>query len=118
MRCFGSLPLRTRRERGLNLREIVPHFLKPASFIVLLSSATRAFAIGGSILRGAPSFSLFGAFFPGWMFCALIGVIGAIIARAVMVGLGLAKLLPFQLFVCASIGLILGLTVWLVWFGR
>jgi hypothetical protein len=25
----------------------------------------------------APSFELFGAFFPAWMLCALIGIIGA-----------------------------------------
>lgn len=69
-------------------------------------------------MTGAPSFSLFGAFFPAWMFCALIGIIGAILARAAMVSSGLAKFLPFQLFVCAAIGLILALLVWLIWFGQ
>jgi hypothetical protein len=80
--------------------------------------ATPALALEGPILRGAPSFSLFGAFFPAWMFCATIGIFGAIAARAVMISSGLAKVLPFQLFVCASIGLIVGLIVWLIWFGQ
>jgi YtcA-like protein len=86
--------------------------------ICLICIASPAFSSDKSILSGAPSFSLFGAFFPGWMFCGLIGVIFAILARVAMISSGLAKILPFQLFVCASIGLIIGLLVWLVWFGQ
>jgi hypothetical protein len=84
----------------------------------LICVACPAFASDKSILGGAPSFSLFGAFFPGWMFCGLIGITAAILARALMVSSGLAKVFPFQLFVCASIGLIVGLFFWLVWFGQ
>jgi hypothetical protein len=93
------------------------HLVTPACFIAVVFTATPVRASGGSLVRGAPSFSLFGAFFPGWMFCALIGIIGAIATRATMVSSGLAKVLPFQLLVCASIGLIVGLFVWLIWFG-
>jgi hypothetical protein len=39
-------------------------------------------ALGGCSSHGAPSFVLFGAFFPAWMLCALIGIFGAIAARA------------------------------------
>jgi YtcA family len=75
-------------------------------------------ALGGcSGLRGAPSFALFGAFFPGWMFCAGLGILAAIGARAVFVVTGLSHILPLQLFVCASIGLIAGLLLWSLWFG-
>jgi hypothetical protein len=70
------------------------------------------------MLNGAPSYMLFGAFFPAWMLCALIGILAAVAARAVMVSSGLARILPFQLFVCASIGLIVALILWLVWFGQ
>ncbi len=74
--------------------------------------------LGGCALRGAPSFTLFGAFFPGWMFCAAIGLLGAVGARVAFVATGLANILPFQLFVCAAIGLCLALLAWLIWFGR
>jgi hypothetical protein len=90
----------------------------PACLILFASRAAPALGAGGSIAKGAPSFTLFGAFFPAWMFCALIGIIGAIAARAAMVSSGLAKILPFQLFVCTSIGLIVGLLAWLIWFGQ
>jgi hypothetical protein len=67
---------------------------------------------------GAPSYTLFGAFFSGWMLCAAVGILAAIGARAVFVSIGWTTILPFQLFVCASIGVIFGLLTWLLWFGR
>ncbi len=71
----------------------------------------------GGCSSGAPSFVLFGAFFPDWMFCALLGILVAIIARAVFVATGLSSVLPYQLFVCTSIGVIFALLAWLLWFG-
>jgi YtcA family len=73
---------------------------------------------GCGVGRGAPSFVLFGAFFPAWMFCASVGVMAAIGARALFVSTGWSTVLPFQLFVCTSIGLICGVLAWLLWFGR
>ena len=53
---------------------------------------------------GAPSIPIAGAYFPAWLLCALIGVLGAAIARALFVMSGVAQLLPLQLFVCSAIG--------------
>jgi hypothetical protein len=72
----------------------------------------------GYTTLGAPSFILFGAYFPAWMFCAAFGIIGAVATRVVMVTTGLSELLPFQLFVCASAGLMLAIAAWLFWFGH
>ena len=63
-------------------------------------------------MRGAPSYILFGAYFPAWMFLALLAIIAAIVARAVFVATGLARILPFQLFVCAAIGVSVALLAW------
>jgi hypothetical protein len=70
----------------------------------------------GCSLTGAPSFALFGAYFPAWMFCALIGIFGA-------AGLGVAlrtatfsEVVPWPLAVCTSVGVIVGLLVWRVVF--
>ncbi|MEI9950591.1 MAG: YtcA family lipoprotein [Pseudomonadota bacterium] len=62
---------------------------------------------------GAPSFELFGAFFPAWMLCGAIGIAGAIVARVLFVKTGLAEIFPYQLFVCAAIGSTLAMLVWL-----
>ena len=75
-------------------------------------------ALSGCAVRGAPSFALFGAFFPAWMFCALLGILAAAGSRAVFVASGIADVLPYQLFVCASIGVSLALLAWLFWFGQ
>jgi hypothetical protein len=50
------------------------------------------------------------------MLCALLGIAGAIIARAVFCGIGLDAILPAKLFVYASIGLIAGIAIWIGWF--
>ena len=65
---------------------------------------------------GAPSFELFGAYFPAWMFCALVGIIAGVIARMIFLLSGTADVLPHQLTVCTSIGLIVALLVWLLFF--
>lgn len=88
-------------------------FSKAAVLAPLLASA-----LGGCAVRGAPSFVIAGSYFPGWMFCALIGIVSAIAVRAGFVASGLAGVLPFQLFVCTAIGLCCGLMAWLLWFGQ
>jgi YtcA family len=67
---------------------------------------------------GAPSFTIFGAFFPAWMLCGLIGIIGAACARIAFVDTGLSNTLPYQLFVCTAVGTIVATVIWLIWFGR
>jgi hypothetical protein len=71
----------------------------------------------GCAARGAPSFALFGAFFPAWMFGAALGILAAIAARAIFIFSGLANILPYQLFVCTAIGVWTALLVWMLWFG-
>jgi hypothetical protein len=77
-----------------------------------------ALSLGGCSVGGAPSFDLFGAFFPAWLLCGAVGVVGAGAARAVFVTTGLSHLLPYQLFVCTSAGIIAAIAVWFIWFGR
>jgi hypothetical protein len=67
---------------------------------------------------GAPSFDAFGAFFPAWLVCAVLGIFGAFGARIFFVARNLTDVLPFQLPLCTSLGAILALLVWLIWFGR
>ena len=73
---------------------------------------------GGCSAVGAPSFDLFGAFFPAWLLCGVIGIVGAGAARAAFVGTGLANIIPYQLFVCTAIGVIAAVLSWLLFFGR
>jgi hypothetical protein len=89
-----------------------------------LSSLARAlivlmsFSLGGCSTGGAPSFDLFGAFFPAWLLCGVVGIAGAVAARVAFVGSGVANTLPYQLAVCTAIGVITALLFWLVGFGH
>jgi hypothetical protein len=67
-------------------------------------------------MSGAPTFAIVGAYFPAWMLCGLLGIVGAAIARAVFSGFGLDAILPAKLFVYVSIGLIIGIALWIGWF--
>ena len=77
-----------------------------------------SFSLGSCSTGGAPSFDIFGAFFPAWLLCGVAGVAGAIVARVAFVSSDLADVLPYQLAVCTAIGVIAGLLVWFVGFGR
>jgi hypothetical protein len=71
----------------------------------------------GCATRGAPSFVLFGAYFPAWMLVAGIGILVAIGTRVTIVATGLAEAVPMQLLVCTSTGLTAAILVWALWFG-
>ena len=87
----------------------------PLPGIVLLCVVSTY--LSGCSPSGAPSFDLFGAFFPAWLLCGVIGIAGAGIARVAFVGSGLSNLLPYQLAVCTAIGVTAAVLVWLVGFG-
>lgn len=67
---------------------------------------------------GAPSFVLFGAYFPAWMMCAGIGLFSAIALRLFMVASGLSQTLPAQLALSTATAVLAGTVAWLLWFGR
>jgi flagellar motor component MotA len=83
-----------------------------------LLASVISITLSGCADHGAPSFSLAGAYFPAWMVCALIGIVATIGARVGFVISGLATVLPYQLFVCTSIGVSVALLAWLLWFGQ
>jgi hypothetical protein len=86
-----------------------------AGFLIFIFASVL---LKGCSAAGAPSFELFGAYFPAWLFCGLIGLVASGAARGVFVGTRLSDLVPYQLFVCVAIGVIAASVVWLLWFGR
>jgi hypothetical protein len=91
---------------------------RPRGYERAFLTSLISIVLSGCGERGAPSFALVGAYFPAWMVCALIGIIAAIGARVGFIASGLAGVLPFQLFACASIGVCFALLAWLLWFGQ
>ncbi|MCP3708662.1 hypothetical protein M3I54_16960 [Paraburkholderia sp. CNPSo 3274] len=69
--------------------------------------------LAGCVARGAPSWSLFGAYFPYWLVSGVIGIVGALVAHRVFISTGWQRLVPYQLSVCTAIGIVAGVLVWL-----
>jgi YtcA family len=88
---------------------------RPTSTSVL---ALPLLSLCGCSEAGAPSFDIFGAFFPAWLLCAVLGIFVALDARIFFAARNLTDVLPFQLAVCTSLGAIFALLVWLIFFGR
>ncbi len=78
-----------------------------ACLLLLLSGCSGA---------GAPSFEAFGAFFPAWMMCGAVGILGAIVTRVVLVSTPLA-VLPYRLLLCTAVGVVAAILFWLPLFG-
>jgi hypothetical protein len=73
--------------------------------------------LGGCGLKGAPSYSIFGAFFPAWLLCAGIGIAGSIGLRSAFIATGLEAGMPFKplMYFAFAIGLTLSLWLLLFW---
>lgn len=74
-------------------------------------------ALAGCGGNGAPVAPLLGAYFPGWLVAALIGVLAAILARLALALTGWDAFVPWLLAVCSSIGLIAAIALSAVMFG-
>lgn len=75
-----------------------------------------SFLLTGCSFADAPSFELFGAYFPAWMLCGLIGIVGAASTRTVLTTPAVNDVVPFQLAVCTAVGVIAALVTWMAFF--
>jgi YtcA family len=83
-------------------------------------NALKALAFTTLILitgcRGAPSINLVGSFFPGWMLCVALGVIGSLLLRRVFVRAEIEPHLGPLPLVYFALWVLLTLTSWVVFF--
>ena len=66
--------------------------------------------------RGAPSINVLGSFFPGWMFCMAIGVVGALLIRVVFIKANIEPYLPMRVLVYICLWVFITLFAWLLLF--
>ena len=72
----------------------------------------RAFA------SNSPVIPFFGAYFPSWIACSLIGIFGAVIVRLVFIKIGLDDVMPVRVIVYLFLAIAIGLAASLILFGR
>lgn len=65
--------------------------------------------------EGAPSRNILGSYFPSWMVCALVGLVVALVARAVFKATGILQEMPAPLAVLLALGCAVTFGLWLVW---
>lgn len=66
----------------------------------------------------SPSVEFFGAYFPAWLLCVVIGILGAVITRVVLIAIGIDDALPMRLFVYVCIAAVIGFVASAIGFGR
>ncbi|MGV0816529.1 YtcA family lipoprotein [Martelella sp. FLE1502] len=60
----------------------------------------------------------FGAYFPSWIACSLIGIVGAVVVRLVFIKIGLDDVMPLRVIVYLFLAIAIGLAASLILFGR
>jgi hypothetical protein len=85
----------------------------PANILRLTAVATLLFLTG---CRGAPSVNILGSFFPGWMVCALLGVIGTYILKQIFVMTNIEAGFSPRPLVYAALWVLITLLSWLLFF--
>jgi len=61
---------------------------------------------------------LLGSYFPAWMLCAALGIVGAIIIRQVLAVTGISDYVVAPLLTYAGLAVSVTLLAWLLWFGH
>ena len=63
-----------------------------------------------------PQINVIGSFFPSWMLCAVIGIVVTLLARALLVRVGIDPYVGPRALVYASLALLVTLVLWLAFF--
>jgi hypothetical protein len=79
--------------------------------------AVLAAAVSGCARTpAAPTFTVFGSYFPAWIVCALAGLVLTLVSRIVFVRTGLDEHLPVRLLVYAALTVTWAVAIWFVAF--
>jgi hypothetical protein len=80
----------------------------------------RALAILGLAILpgcdGAPSINLLGSFFPGWMLCMILGVVGCLVLRQIFIKTNIEPQLHPRALVYFCLWLLIMLGLWVPFF--
>ncbi|MEL5848300.1 MAG: YtcA family lipoprotein [Candidatus Igneacidithiobacillus chanchocoensis] len=72
----------------------------------------------GYAWAASPSIPIHGAYFASWIFCMVIGIVVAILIRALFIRLGIDDGIPLRVFVYAALALLVAFSLSITIFGR
>jgi MFS superfamily sulfate permease-like transporter len=74
--------------------------------------------LAGCSPRSAPYVTVFDSYFPAWILCAVIGMVGASLVRVLLVRWGIDEVLPWRVLVYLCLAAALMFLTSLVFFTR
>jgi hypothetical protein len=77
-----------------------------------------AIALPVAACNSAPTLSLLGCYFPGWILCAVLGIFAAVIFRQVLAASGINDYVVASPLTHAGLAVSATLLAWLLWFGH
>lgn len=77
-----------------------------------------ALCLAGCAGQASPAQPMFGAYFPFWLICAAVGILGAVLARVLFIRIGLDEVLPWRLAVYSSLAAAIGFVLAFAIYGR
>lgn len=83
---------------------------------LIISLGIMAFMLTGCSQVHSPLFPMLGAYFPYWMLCVLIGLVGTLLVRVLLIYLDIDDKLPLPLVFYFCVLLSITLTVSLLYF--
>ena len=81
------------------------------------TAASVAAAAALTACSASPSRNILGSYFPTWMICALLGLLGVVVLRTVLGKAGIDSALPMPVVVYLCIWITITLAIWLLWLG-
>jgi hypothetical protein len=91
---------------------------RAGTFVRFVCLCIAYLGLSACSLKGAPSYAIFGAFFPAWLLCAGIGLVGSVVLRVLVIALGFEEALPLPLLVYIAFATGVALWLWLALFGE
>lgn len=93
---------------------VILNLIKKYRYIISIS--LLSFLLIGCTQGHSPLFPMLGAYFPYWMLCVLIGLVGAILFRVLLIYLEIDDKLPLPLLFYFGVMLSIALAVSLFYF--
>lgn len=84
----------------------------------IISISLLCIFLTGCTQGHSPLFPMLGAYFPYWMLCVLIGLVGAVLLRAFLIYLDIDDKLPLPLLFYFGVLLSIAITLSLVYFSH
>jgi hypothetical protein len=84
----------------------------------LVRYAPLAAPVTLSSCERAPSFDILGSFFPAWLFCLAVGILLTVVARFLLLRLGLQGALTPTVLIYPSLTALFTFAIWLIFFGQ